>query len=337
MRWILVASFAVACSSKAPPPVAAARARNVHVDRRVELLAIIMRLTGTPEYQRAQHTDYVNAVDAHFAKFRSHPAVQMAVQLRREHGIGYDAPIELATHLDAQLAPLNPDELLVLDKRWIGVDVTAYAKVLADFARDSDLDGFLAEHERYFADLESQLGEVLEKENPIPWLDATFGPAEVSFEIIPCPLAGTWNFATHTTKTFYQVLGVDSQDGNYHPSDMLTELIVHEMTHSYVNPAFQKFWPELEPAVTPLFERVREPMTKEAYGDPAIFLNETGVRAVVVAYLREKHGDAVANASVEDQKRRSFIGIAELAPVMTTGGPSLEARIPAIVATLEKL
>lgn len=155
--------------------------------------------------------------------------------------------------------------------------------------------------------------------------------------MVPAPLTGTWNFGTRATidgkLTFYQVLGVPTPNGTFLVDAALVELLVHEMAHSYVNPVFAKHWDELKSAATILFEDTKAIMTKQAYGDPVIVANETAVRAIVVAYLRAKHGDAVADASLADQGRRGFLGVHLLEKVVGAAGSSLEARMPAIAET----
>src|SRR5258707_892659 len=100
-RWFLLALL-VACksSAKAPPPgPPAQKGSEVHVDHRVELVSIVMRLAGAPEYKLADRTDYVSDVDKQLGAFADHKAVAMARELEAK-GIGYDAPIALAVHLD---------------------------------------------------------------------------------------------------------------------------------------------------------------------------------------------------------------------------------------------
>ena len=352
MRSLALAALLLACDAKPSPPSPVAVPRDatvlpsrkvsdVRADRRVELLAIVMRLTGTKEYQRAQPTPYVQAVDAHFGAFRAHRAVVLATELRRTKGIGYDAPMQLAVHLDANLAVVNAAELPEIDARWTGVDVAAYASALADFAAVSQLDTFLAAQRPYLARLEGQLHDLLANEDPLPWFDSAFGAAGARFAVVPAPLAGTWNFGTRATVddklTLYQLLGVPTTDGVYAIDASLVELLVHEMAHSYVNPVLAKHAAAILPAATRLFEARKAEMTKQAYGDPMIVANETCVRAIVVAYLRARHGDAVADASLADQERRGFVGIAALASLFGASGPSLDARMPDVIRQLDAI
>ena len=85
---------------------------EVRVDPRVELFSIIFRLAGNKEYSQGRVESYVKDVEKHFGPFRNHPAVGMARKLRTTRGVGYDAPMSLAVHLDAEnletKLPLRP-------------------------------------------------------------------------------------------------------------------------------------------------------------------------------------------------------------------------------------
>ena len=91
-------------------------ASDVHIDRRVELMSIVCALAGFKEYTLGRVNPYRTEMVAAFRGFVQHPAVVMARDLRAKYGIGYDAPMILAVHLDDQLALRNAAELPLLDR-----------------------------------------------------------------------------------------------------------------------------------------------------------------------------------------------------------------------------
>ena len=110
MRALVVVAMVLGCGGGSAKPAASA-ASDVRVDRRVELVSIVCALAGFGEYTLGKVNPYRTEVVAAFRPFLSHPAVAMAKQLRAEHGIGYDAPMILAVHLDDQLQLVNAAEL----------------------------------------------------------------------------------------------------------------------------------------------------------------------------------------------------------------------------------
>jgi large conductance mechanosensitive channel len=76
-----------------PPSVA------VRVDPRVELMSIIFRLAGNPEYNQGRVEQYTKDVESHFGQFREHRTVELARGLRRKRGVSFDACMSMAVHL----------------------------------------------------------------------------------------------------------------------------------------------------------------------------------------------------------------------------------------------
>src|ERR1051326_6797911 len=70
------------------------------VDQRVELMSIIARLAGYGEYVNNSFKLYANDVDSYFEKYKQHPAVQFAIKIRESNGIGFDAVMTMAVHLN---------------------------------------------------------------------------------------------------------------------------------------------------------------------------------------------------------------------------------------------
>ena len=92
---------------------------RVAVDGRVELLSVLERLAGAPEYMQAS-TPYAAVVDRWFADHSGHQAVSMMRHLRATNGISYDAPMTLVPQIDDELNPVRPLSPLPhgVDPRW---------------------------------------------------------------------------------------------------------------------------------------------------------------------------------------------------------------------------
>ena len=74
--WLIIAGNFVAFAD-APPP--AERQLRGAVDTRVELMSIIFRLAGNPEYNMPNsNSRYADEVEQHFGRLRNHPAVKYA-------------------------------------------------------------------------------------------------------------------------------------------------------------------------------------------------------------------------------------------------------------------
>jgi uncharacterized protein DUF4932 len=333
-----------ACSAPAPTvrTPTAPRTTDVHVDKRIELISIVMRLADSPEYQMAEASDYVADVDRVFGPFADHPAIAATRALRERHHISFDAPIELAIHLDdaLQLRAAGPLD----DKRWTGVDLAAYAAQLRTFAVDTHLDAFMAAHAAHYRAIEAALRTRIDAEDPIGWFDTQFGSRErARYIVVPGMLEGGANYGPHIeladgTLEMYQVLGLGNVDAHGMPAidDEMIATLIHEMAHSYINPVFAKHRERLAHAAQQLFPRVAEKLRKQAYGNWETMLDESGVRAATVLYLRERHGDATADAATRREVENGFPWTADLAAVLQRRHARLEDAMPDVIALFER-
>lgn len=320
--------------------VATTATTTVKVDRRVELMSIVCALAGFKEYTLGKVNPYRTEVVQYFRPFVGHAAVQRAKKLRAEKGIGHDAPMILAVHLDDQLQLVNAAELPALDKRWEGVDAEAYAADLRAFAADTKLDEFLAAHADHYAKLEAALRTAADAEQPSAWFDTMFGARDrARYTVIPGPMTGTYNFSVRATRPdgtldLYQILGVDTDTGLPLIDDQMVYLLVHEMGHSYVNPVLAQHEAELARPAQKLFARVEEPMRKQAYTTWQIFLNEQVVRAATLAYFGDKKGSAATAILLDQELGRGFQWTAEISALLRERRKDYVAHLPALLDQL---
>ena len=70
------------------------------VNENVELMSILSRMAGFPEYHMDMAGQYIKDMDSYFKESTDHPAVQYMKGLRNKYGIAYDAVMSMAVHLD---------------------------------------------------------------------------------------------------------------------------------------------------------------------------------------------------------------------------------------------
>jgi hypothetical protein len=299
-----------ACGSK--PTAVAIEAPAVHVDHRVETLAIIDRLARSPEATQATGP-YARDVDLAMAPFADHQAVEMARQLRA-NGFGFERPMDLAIHLDAP-----------------PVELASYAAAVKQFAIDAKVEDFFVAHQSYIAKVEQAFDHQLATANPIPFFKEVFGDTGMHFTLVPALLQGPQNFGVHRDHDAYQMMGLGTVDDEGLPKAIDGDLIVHEMAHSFINPVIDRHAAELDAAATTLFAQVTAPMNAQHYTTPRIMLYESVVRAVTTLYVRTHRGDRAAADATLHEVRRGFEWTAGLEAVIARQKThDLEAMMPAI-------
>lgn len=319
---------------------------EIRADRRVELFSILHRLARSPEYRQAGPTAYVTAVDAHFGPFAKHPAVLATAALRAK-GIGRDAPMWLAVHLDDARQLGNAEALVALEPRWRAVDLEAYLAEVRDFAQVTKHDAFFDDHRAFYEGDAAKLRATVDKEDVIGWFDQLFGKrANARYTVVLGMLTGPASFGPHAvlpdgTVDNFQILGLGAPDGPIATPEETVGLLVHEMGHSYINPLFARHRAALEPAGKALAALVAAPMRTQGYGEWHTMLNEAAVRALTVLYLRDRRGPDAGAAAARAEMRASFVWTNELVEVFRKiqrdHAGDVEGAMPQIIAFFDGL
>ncbi len=324
LLWLPVLLSAVlATTAAAANPL---RQFSVEIDPRVELLGVVYRLGGHPEFSQGQVELYLNDVDDYFEPYRNHPVVALTQELRKSHGISFDAVMQLALHLDdaftpAPIRPLDDESLqLYADGRWTESDAREFIGDLADFAKQSDFKRFYEEHAAIYQHTVRAMQSFVHSQLDLSWLQNYFGfaPSE-PFTIIPAMIDGPASYGpkyldAEGNEKFYAIVGINSTDEEGMPvvgNDNL-ELIIHEFSHSFVNDLVQAHRKALMAPASKIFATVAPKMQRMAYPDWQIMVDESLVRAVVIRYLLA-HGDTEgAENQVQYEVKRSFLWMPEL-------------------------
>lgn len=327
----------------APAPTGALQVR---VDPRIELISILERLAGGQEYSQGFASPYRDAVDAHFAKFRDHAAVTMTASLRKSHGITFNAPMDLAIHVDETWKPRVPLSPLPaeMDPRWKGAPIDDYLAAVRDFAHDSGAAAFFASHKAYFDAVDQSFRGLLDRAKALPWFDGFYGarPA-ASYIVVPGLLTGGSNYGAHAElpgghEERYQVVMLEDTDakGIPHPGTQSERLLVHEMAHSYVNPVVDRHAVELAPSEKLLFAMVAQPMASQAYKSWDVIIKESLVRATTILFIRDHDGEAAAQRETYQQMDNGFYWMPELVALLAKEhAHGLDAAMPAVEKVLE--
>ena len=308
----------------APTAVAAQAAAglSVRTDARVELLAIVFRLAGNPEYNMGRVPRYVRAIDEHFAPYREHAAVQEAKRLREQHGVSFDAVMSMAIHIDDASSPrarrpfTGPDPSL--ERRWSAADADAFIEQLAAFAHDARFAEFLAANQAVLDTARVRMERVVRTNLDIAALTAFFGrEPNGAFIMVPLVANGAGNFGVRyldgDREEVYAIIGTSADSTGLPAFDArFVPTMAHEFSHSFVNPAVERVQEQFRAAGEAIFPEVEQEMRSQAYGNWLTMVNESLVRVSVARYLRAARGDSAARREVAAQRARGFLWTDEL-------------------------
>jgi hypothetical protein len=321
---------------------------EIRVDPRIELLSIIFRLAGNPEYNRGEVQSYVDEVEARFGRFREHAVVKMAQELRKTRGVSFDAVMSLAIHLkDAysleEEIPFEPRPA-ALERRWRVDEAREFLEKARDFVRESDFRGFVAEHEGLYRITAERMRVVMEENDVEDWFNGFFGRLPgARFSVVLGLLNGGGSYGPKVVRAdgredLYTILGVWMTDEEGLPrfDDRVLGTVVHEFCHSFANPVVDGHAAELEAAGQAIFPLVEEKMRSMAYSNWKTMMYESLVRSSVVRWDLARNGTEAAEKRVAWEEKNHFFwisGLSELLGIYEANRdayPDLEAFFPEI-------
>ncbi len=288
---------------------------EVAADPRVELMAVVFRLAGNPEYRQSLVPEYNKRITEYFQPFAAHPVVAMAKELRSKHDVSYDAVSSMAVHLssiDNLKLIVSINEAVGLDGRWPRERIPEFLTKLSDFAVQSKFKEFYqsnrGEYEKYEELLKNRAAELGITE----WAEKTFKPAELPpFKVIPFMTAGG-NYGPEINYgpgkyCFYAIVSMQSQ-----PAKGIDYILVHDFLHSLVNPLVDRYFSRLKPFGNAIFPYVEEQMRRMTYNSPHTMICESFVRAGTAVYYYDKAGEMTKNGMVKQEEIRGFLWTGDL-------------------------
>lgn len=300
----------------------------VSVDARVELMSLIFRLAGNPEYNRGQIAIYNADVDRTFAPFADHDAVRLARQLRQTRGVSYDAVMAMAFHVAEATSlqesiPLAPQPA-TLDDRWTPELARGFLAAARRFVDETGFTSFFNRHQDLYDTAASRMQAVLDEYDIVAWCELFFGTRPgARFELALGLLNGPANYGARIKlaedrEILYCVLGATGTDDRGEPQfdDQVMSTVVHEFCHSYCNPLVDGHAAELAGPSRVLFSRVQDGMTRMAYGHWETMIRESLVRASVVRWIQATFGEEAARQLVAKEQQRQFYWLDGLADLL---------------------
>lgn len=321
------------------------------VDKRVELLSIVFRLAGKPEYNSDLFTLYTDRIDNYFAPYKDHELIKFTRSVMNEEGLAYDAVMSMALNLDEKLNLLTDTKENALDSRWSRKNAENFIRLLKKFHEETGFDTFYRDNSDLYQETSKRFSPVYEQLD-LKWFDSFYGKGSRDrFIIINALGNGGNNYGLSLTRkdgsrSVYAVMGTWLTDNAGMPDfrpEAYFPILIHEFNHSFVNAMNEKYYTSLEKNAKRIFEIKQETMTKQAYGDWRIMLNEALVRAAVLKYMKDHNfGNDVLSREVSNEESRGFIWVIDLVKELDRYDkqrdiyPSLEDYMPRLVEAYQR-
>ncbi|MHC4586019.1 MAG: DUF4932 domain-containing protein [Planctomycetota bacterium] len=324
---------------------------KIEVDPRVELISIVFRLAGSPEFNDGTLRPYAKAIERHFGDFDGHPVVKMAAQLRKTRLMSCDGPMSLAVHIDRnyRLRKTTEEWPSALDYRWEKQETAEFLEKLRQFAVETKFDEFFkAQSDIYEQGIRSCEG-LIAQHNLGKWLSDFFGLENTGdLRLVLGFINGFFNygrrFANGRTSEKYAIVGMRPFDPAntviFRPIQMGTT--VHEFCHSFVNPVVDKYMERLRPAGERLFAVHGPAMRMRGYQKWESVMYETTVRACVMSFVCHSFEPMYLDYFLKDEVKAGFVWIEDAGNFLKTYEnnrdkyPTFESFFPEFIAFLNE-
>lgn len=313
------------------------------VDKNVELLSIVARLAGYDEYCSTRFKVYTDKIENYFKDYSEHEVIKYLQHLRTERGIGYDAVMTMAIHLDEDLNPRIKFSDNTPDLRWGKDNANTFVQLLKDFYNDSNFNEFFEANKEIYLEASKRFLPVYESLD-LNWYSTFYGkePSE-KFIIINGLGNGHNNYGVsfspnNEQKEVYAIMGawnIDSLGMVIFPPNNYFSTLLHEFNHSFVNHLIDKNEILFKDSGEQIFGIVKDEMTNQAYGNWKIVCYEALVRASVIKYMKDHNfSETEINNEILSQISKGFIWIQSLVEELEKYDskrdtyPTLESYIP---------
>lgn len=277
--------------------IAAAQIKS-QVSECFELVSILFRLADAPEYVNNQNPDYVKDIDSYFAEYKQHELIHFLHDLRKEHGVSFDAAATAAAYLnieneqvvvrsDADVTQINRS-----DSRWSEQTFHSFVALLDDFYRDTNFREFYLRHSERYHVAVTRMDKLLE-EVDWEWFKKYLGESYKKNRIVVSLVNGASNYG-------FSMIGKDNQvqngivigcraglDGfpNFQKGMLMT--ITHELLHGYGNTQIESYWEQLAPSAIKIFAHVKNEMEKKHYGNVRAMMYEWFTNLLTIMYCED--------------------------------------------------
>jgi len=301
---------------------------KVGVDARIELISIVFRLAGNPEYNGGAIRSYERDIERHFAGFKDHPAVKYAEKLRETHAMSCDGPMQLAIYIDRNFKARRPldDWPWGLGERWKKQETQEFIEKLQQFAKETKFNEFFEKHQGLYQKGIQSTEAILEKYDMRRWLSEFFGTQKnEDLKLVLGFVNGNSNYGLRfeqgKVKEKYAIIGVYicSRAGNPIFSSKQLETVAHEFGHSFVNPIVDKYMLQLKPAGEKIYPVVADKLRRQGYQNWQTMMYESAVRACVADFVEDNFSRKTLELYIGGEvKGRGFLWMKELSELLKT-------------------
>lgn len=269
------------------------------VDELFEFTSIVWRIAGAEEYSQCKVSSYAADIDRYFVQYRKHPLVDYCKKIRRKRAIGYNAIAGSSSYLRLHGGKIvyvdgyNADSVVKNDARWTVTFMNRYVDLLNEFYSETEFHNFYTEHQSLYQQVEHKMDSLIADNIHPQWFENFFGKPFAEMSIFISVNNGPSNYAlTFDSPECHRGIlmgGVYEHNGQLRCFESVMTTVIHEIMHSFANPAIQPYTSQMVKASEKLFGSREKDFQSGAYSVQAIPY-EWMTRLATLCYLRDELG-----------------------------------------------
>ena len=321
-----------------------------HFSEAVELICLVFRLMGAPEYNTCRVPLVYESADTYFASMKDHAAITLARECRQT-GVAYDAVTAFGIHLvisDQGVISFNPNYVEGSDTsfdRWTSQQKNDMLEALNDFYKESHFHAWFMSMAPYRQEALASFNSASAIDHD--WYNSFFGPIDnLSTQVILSFFIGNNNNGLSTNlvsggKLLSPVMGCLYQNNT--GKILFTDdgsILVHEFCHPYCNPLIAKYWDSIKDKSNAVFQTVQTQMSNQAYGNAQTMMKETFVRASTIRYFMSHASNQSTESRIQSEENRGFLMVRTLVDALDereqeiSTYPTMDDFMPKIVQAI---
>lgn len=292
---------------------------EIRVDKRTELLAIIEIISIYKEtypflLERYGNKKYIEEIENKFLKYKNHRVIELFNEIIIKYDFSFSSPIQLFLQLDNDFMVKELSDIPFRTRLASDPKVLKLLKLLPKFAKQIDFEVYYSTNKDRYDIFVNNVASQLEDRNTdiAKFLQDYYeNEANNQFIVNLIPWRTYGCYGTCNGNTMYTHLAChhkSTSEDNIYPTDPqiwdYESFLVHEFSHSFVNPLTDKY-PLIDKNST-MFHFIKQDMKKIGYGSDMAILREHLVRAITLRYLSLKRNKSMYYHDMEIDKKLGF-------------------------------
>jgi hypothetical protein len=297
--------------------------KEPRVDKRTELLSIVFRLADSHEYSSKAFPLYTEKIENYFGKYKNHELIEYIQDSIKPKGVSYGTVMLMAINITEppKMKSIVSFTENIPDVKWGNESEAKFLKLLNKFYIDTDCELFFKENEDLYHTASQRFIDIY-NDIDINWYNEFYSDnINQEFIIVNALGIGGCNYGVKmkdidSKELVYAIMGTwttDSLDLPIYNKEDYFPTLIHEFSHSFVNPNVEKNLEILSPSGSIILKHLKKILEKQAYAGWKPMYYEALVRASVVKYLKDhNYEEEYINKQLISEINRGFIWTGEL-------------------------